>query len=206
MADDPRSPGDVSAHEAAALVRDCIAGDDAARARLWSGYNGLVRAALRRRLTQLTGNPPASEDVEDLTHDLFVRLMQDDCRALRRLRNARALGAWLVVVARNQAADHLRRTSREDRTQEAFLREEPAAYVASPETRVHRDEQRAQLREQLNQLGERDRLILDLYYQRGLRYADIASILGLNINTVATRLRRAKARLLELMEDGDHDG
>jgi RNA polymerase sigma-70 factor (ECF subfamily) len=202
----PDPPGSPGESDAARLVRECIAGDDRARARLWTEYNALVRSAVTRRLTQLTGAPPPPEDVEDLTHDLFVLLMQDDCRALRTLRDPDALVTWLVVMARNRAADHLRRAIRHERGRETLLREEPEPYTPSPEAGVVRSERHENVESQVQRLKDEERLILELYYQQELKYAEIAQVLGLNVNTVATRLRRAKARLLELMEDGDDAG
>ncbi len=48
------------------------------------------------------------EHAEDLTQDAFVAI----CRGLAQVRTPDALAGWICTVARNTAADHLRRRMR----------------------------------------------------------------------------------------------
>jgi len=65
-------------------------------------HRGLVYAVALR----VVGN---QHDAEDVVHDVFVKLLT---RADRRPATDATFPAWLACVARNQALDHLRRTSR----------------------------------------------------------------------------------------------
>ena len=55
--------------------------------------------------------------------------------------------------------------------------------------------------DKLAALSGPDCLVLDLYYLHQLKYAEIADVLGHNINTVSARIRRAKTKLRALLEE-----
>ena len=55
----------------------------------------------------------------------------------------------------------------------------------------------------LNKLKPRDREIFVLHYQCRCTIKDVALILGINENTIKSKLRRCKDKLNELKKDGD---
>lgn len=62
------------------------------------------------------------------------------------------------------------------------------------------------LLQQLNYLKVEDRNIIYLYYYEEYSIYEIGEILGMNKNTVSTRLRRAKSKLKGLMEGDELNG
>lgn len=62
------------------------------------------------------------------------------------------------------------------------------------------------LLQQLNYLKGEDRNIIYLYYYEEYSIYEIGEILGMNKNTVSTRLRRAKSKLKGLMEGDELNG
>lgn len=54
-------------------------------------------------------------------------------------------------------------------------------------------------------LEQKYRSVIFLYYYIGYSTAEIADILGAPVNTVSTRLRRARARLRTILTEVEHD-
>jgi RNA polymerase sigma-70 factor, ECF subfamily len=89
-------PADPYAEEAALAVaaRD---GDRAAFGLLYGRFSRMVHGILLARVPR--------RDVDDLVHDVFVIAL----RRLEGLREPRAVGPWLAMIARNRATDYHRR-------------------------------------------------------------------------------------------------
>jgi RNA polymerase sigma-70 factor (ECF subfamily) len=82
----------------AALVEAVLAGDRDMFGRLYQLYAPLVHGVLLARL-------PRSE-VEDMVQDIFLHAL----RKLHTLRDTRAFGPWIAMIARNRAMDFHRRS------------------------------------------------------------------------------------------------
>jgi RNA polymerase sigma-70 factor (ECF subfamily) len=88
---------DARAEEDALLVRRAQSGDQAAFTDLYRRYARVVHGLLLARI------PPS--EVEDLVQDVFLSAW----KRLDSLRDPKAFGGWLSMIARNRAADLLRR-------------------------------------------------------------------------------------------------
>ncbi len=185
----------------AELVRRCIAGDDAARAQFISTYDGLIHSAVARRVQRTAAARANAAHIDDIAHEVYVRLFADGCRALNTVRNAERLGAWLVTVSQNQTVAYLRKIGDTGLQQDESVAETPAPYEQSPDRRAIQNEQAQRLAACLAKLDDKDRLVLQLFYVYNLRYTDIADSLNMNINTVASRMMRAKQRLRDMLQD-----
>ena len=177
------------------LVARCLDGDDAAKAEFINTYGEFVRRAVARKLATLSAHPPVRQDVDDIANDILVRLLDNDCALLASIREHRSINAWLLVVCGNYTIDYVRRWSNRMRLQGAVAREEPAAYSPAPASALVEEEKQQAIATWLAELPDRDRIVLELYYTHGKKYAEIAETTGQNINTVATNIRRARARL-----------
>jgi len=154
------------------LVRSAQAGDLESRealARLW--LSRVYGASLAR-----LGN---AADADDLTQEVFCRAFQ----ALPRLRNPRRFGPWLLRIVRNAAHDRYRRRR-------------PAAEL--PEELEGRGEQPslegAALRAWRDLDGEA-RLVCWLKIMDGLRFVDIAELLGSSKSAVYRTYTKGLARM-----------
>ena len=134
-------------------------------------------------LFRLTGN---RELAEDLTQEVFLRLWQTPPGP-----EVRAPRAWLFRVAHNLALDALRRpgagTLPEQLTDDGFAED------------VHR---RLDLEAALAGLPPRDREIVTLHWNGGLRFREIAEILELPLGTVLWRHSRAISALRTKLDGG----
>jgi len=142
---------------------------------------------LRRYLTRLLNDPVTAEDV---CHEAFVKVLlhRDDCDQV-----ANAPG-WLYRIAKNTAYDHLRRQRRIAMTPLTDTYQAIGGAAALESQLVDAEPMWAAL----NHLPDHYRLPLLLQLAAGYPSHTIATMLGCNVNTIKTRLRRARLRFREL--------
>lgn len=162
-------------HSEEELVRACAAGDPLAWRRLVDLYSGWVLRVARSALRGAT-----EADVEDAAADVFRQLVERDRALLRSLRPPYHLRGWLALVTR-RACGKLRR--RKGPTAEP--RDVPAP--APPPA--------GSFAELLTQLPPADRLLLELFFVHDCSYEEIASILGISVESVGKQKTRALEKL-----------
>ena len=200
-----RRNGTVGANDVAGLIACCVRGDDQAQARFYAEFAGLVRCAVVRKLGATGAYDALRSDVDDMCNEVFARLFADDCRLLRRLHKPRSIQAWLMTIAQNHAVDQVRKWGVRWRTQAVAKETHEQRYNEGPDARAIASERLALLNKHLNALSYHERLVLDLFFVQGLKHVEIARVLGININTASARLRRAKAKLRNLVEEDRHE-
>ena len=132
----------------------------------------------------------ADRDGEDLVQDVFLALFHHVARGRPRTN----LRGWIFRVAHNLALRHLTREARRRRIRADLAAGWAAAAGPTPEDRYASREREARLAAALTALPPRERRCLQLRAE-GLRYREIARVLGLSLGTVANTMARALARL-----------
>jgi RNA polymerase sigma-70 factor (ECF subfamily) len=123
-------------------------------------------------------------EAEDVAQDVFVSLYR------RHDPEASYAPSWLYAAAAHTALNVVRgRTRRERRETRAAPAE--GDRVADPEGAAIAAEERATVRGALSRLPEKSAALLALRYS-GLSYAECATALGIGVDQVGTRLRRAQ--------------
>jgi len=177
-------PGD----EAALLAR-LKAGDTKAFETLVITYQHRVFGVALRMLG-------SRAEAEDIAQETFLRAH----RAVGEFRGEARLGTWLYAIASrlclNRIASAPRRLERADDA--ALLRlPAPGADAASA---LERSELEAALQQAIAALPEERRIVVVLRDLEGLDYEEVAEVLGLPLNTVRTRLHRARLDLKAKLE------
>ena len=111
------------------------------------------------------------------------------------------LRAWLFTIMHNQNVNEVRRSVREGVTVD--INEETTLTVrsnAEPSLQL-RDLERA-----ICKLPDEQRSVILLVGLEGMRYDEVAAILGVPIGTVRSRLSRGRDNLRRLMDMDDADG
>ena len=129
-------------------------------------------------------------DAEDATQETFVRMMS----SLGELREPGAFRGWLYRIALNEALETGRR-----RAAGAKALAASASMGTREEETVDRSELRQAVRRAVGGLEDKLRTTVELRYEHGLAYADIAQAMDCPEGTVATRLRRAHERLKQVL-------
>lgn len=158
-------------------------------------FEDFVRRNYGRVLAYLLSRTRTS----DLAHDLAQETFLQAYRSRHSYDPARAGQVeWVMGIARNVSANAARRQSSRAEQRvglEAILER---AWKAAPASAAE-DERLYTLRRCLEELTERTRTILELLYEGGLSYAEIAEQLGLGLSAVKVAASRARQSLLECM-------
>jgi len=147
-------------------------------------------------LYRLSGDRAAAEDLCQETWARFVA-------ALDRFDPGRRLSTWLYAIATNLWRD----ASRGGRTRAAAAAHLPELRsglgITTPPTPLEeasRRELEAEVREGVQGLPEEYRAVLVMRHYQGLRYAEIAEVLGCPIGTVKSRIHYAISHLRDRFE------
>ena len=136
-----------------------------------------------------------AEDARDIVQEALVQAFLK----LNSFRRESAFYTWLYRIAFNLAASHQRR--RRPTASLDGLREsgnvEPADEENDPAESLERQDRCRQVRRAIAQLADEYRSVLVLREIDGCRYEMIAEVLDLPINTVRSRLHRARLQLKE---------
>jgi len=139
-------------------------------------------------------------DAEDATQEALLRLWNH----LPRI-NLFNIRAWLLQVTRNYCLDQIRRRSnaaspnKADTDPDEILEEWPDDMAVDPSFAADSSFQLEKARQALLKLPETLRSVFVLYEANGLRYREIASTLGMPVNTVKVNLLRARQKLSTLI-------
>ena len=173
---------------------------DRARAGDRRAFGELVTRYMRRAYYAALGLVGSHEDALDLSQEAFARAF----RARASLDPDRPFYAWLYQIVRRLCFNFLRdRKTRLTRLQEAtpWLMDQAGTRAAQsdPGRSAERSELAALVEDAIERLPEREREVLVLKEFEGLRYREIAELLGIPIGTVMSRLYSARRNLaLEL--------
>ncbi|MFO1065731.1 MAG: sigma-70 family RNA polymerase sigma factor [Pirellulales bacterium] len=130
---------------------------------------------------------------DDVVADVFLSLVENDYRTLRRFRGQSSLGTYLVVVARRIA---IRKLTLVQRSRSAKnLTKEPASQDSSDESSLENMEEVQNL---LSHLPEQQATAVRMYHLEERSYREIGTRIGIPENSVGPLLSQARARLREL--------
>lgn len=174
-----------------AAVRRCLAGESAAFGEIVARWQDRIYATVYR----MTGD---AEDARDVAQETFLRAWLN----LRSFQGGASLGTWLHSIAINQVRSEMRRRGAQKRGAPVSLDAggddasiDPAdARPAAPE-RAETKEHVALLRAAVAALDPDSREVIVLRDMQGLSYDEIASVTGVPVGTVRSRLFRAREEL-----------
>jgi RNA polymerase sigma-70 factor (ECF subfamily) len=174
------------------LVERCLQGDDAA-------WETIVTAYTRRIYNMSYRYTSRSDEAEDLTQEVFIRVYQN----LRSYRaEAGSLQNWIIKVARNLIIDHYRQTRRFQQaggSEELERMDAPEERMASPQRRVEQDETSRFVRDGLRSLSPELKEAVILRDLEGMAYQEIADLLNIPEGTVKSRINRGRIELARLL-------
>ena len=177
-----------------ALFDRACAGDRAA----FGDYVRLYQDRLYRGVLRLVTDP---DDAREITQEAFTRALQH----LDDFRGDSAGYTWLFRIAMNLATTHLRTRGRR-RTmsldaptngggENGRAEQLPDRRAPDPADGAARSETRQQLLDALARVDDEARAVLVLRDLEGFDYRQMANLLGLPLNTLKSRLFRARLAL-----------
>ena len=169
------------------LVRLAVYGETWAFGRLVERYGGRIFGRIRRVVKQ-------PEEAEDLVQEIFLQAY----RRLGQLRDGRRFSGWLLKIADNAAFRWRQRRMVQIRFEQLLTAE--WGEHAVDESEAER-EARMVVRQAIRQLSDAHRDVIEHHYFKGHSYAETAQQLGLEMNTVRSRLQKARQRIRKEMSE-----
>ncbi len=171
------------------IIHKSAAGDIQAFAEIYKSassfvYNVALRTARNR------------EDAQEITQEVFLKVFKN----LRDFRFKSSFKTWLYRITVNTALNALKKAAHERRRQFAYhenISAELPTQAEAIETSLDHSGQKEQVNKMLETLNPEYRTCIVLREMQGLRYDEIAQVLQININTVRSRLKRAREMLLK---------
>ena len=183
------------------LLFRCLSGDKTASEDLVRRFSDLVYRSVQ--YTLMARQVPFNRfDLEDLHHTVFLKLFDQNHKKLRQYqgKNGCSLASWIRMITVRTVLDTLRKKG----VDSMGWQNKRIPLEQSPELKAERDdtgalyeksEQRRSLREGITKLAPRDKLFVQLHFERGLSLTEIADIMNLTIGSTYTLKHRAIQRL-----------
>ncbi len=175
----------------ATLVRECLAGKPRAFGRLYERYKSMVYELAYR----MTRN---HEEAEDVLQDTFLRAM----RALSTYDTQYKFSTWILTIASRLCVDRWRASRHRELSLDADSGEVGLQLPhpgERPDEHTFRREVAALVEDGLQRVPEDYRVMLILRHRLELSYEEIASVTGMPLGTVKTRIHRARERLAKAL-------
>ena len=177
------------------LVRRILSGDDAAFSIMIEKYQKSVHALIWRKIGDY-------HYAEEIMQDVFLQAY----RKLSTLKNPNQFAGWLHVMANRLCIDWLRKQKRIRKQQPTMQSLEGTRLdeIEASSYTHHLSEQWTTQRTEychelvqtlLEKLPENERTVVTLYYLDEMPTKEIGKFLGVPVNTIASRLHRARKRL-----------
>ncbi|MBO9593941.1 MAG: RNA polymerase sigma-70 factor [Niabella sp.] len=131
---------------------------------------------------------------EEVVSDVFVKIWENR-KTLTAIRN---FSHYIYIATRHQALNYIK--SRKGTGFEE-LGESGSLSFKTPEKSMIAKENLQKIAGAINELPSRCRLIFRLIKEEGLKYQDVATLLGLSIKTVENQMTIAMKRIVEILEE-----
>jgi RNA polymerase sigma-70 factor, ECF subfamily len=178
------------------LVERLVADDKLAWRTFARNYTGLVISVIRRVMTRFS-RISSEQDVDEIYARFCLELLAHDKKKLRLFDPAKGsrFSTWLGLLATNATYDYLRKLRRYSGTEPLPERDNFASESPSAFDLVALGEQARLAAEILDDLSQRDREFVELYFGEGLGPEEISRRMGISVKTVYTKKHKITARL-----------
>ena len=175
------------------LIHAVLSGDDSAFNRLVEKYQKSIHALAWRKIGDF-------HYAEEITQDTFLRAYQN----LSTLRNPNQFSGWLCVIANRLCLHWLRKhksanqlQSLEDTPMEEIEKSAYAHHVLEQRETEATEHRFEIVKKLLEKLPDGERTVMTLYYLGEMKTKEISKFLGVSVETIRTRMHRARKRLQE---------
>ena len=184
------------------LLRLAIIGDGAAFTELWDTHIDSLRSYIKSRMKNLD---------DFYVDDICSRSFEKAFRQIRSYDPSKSqFSTWLTNIAHNTALDIVEQENRSHKRYVSIDQDRSAGSAVNsigsdkdtPLESIIRDEDQVQTEKYIEGLPELYRKIAKMRLVDGLQYSEIAEETGLPLNTVRTRIRRAKTQIDKIKSEG----
>ncbi len=183
----------------AELAELALEGNQAAFIVLYVRHNAGVRSHISRYISQ-------KEDIEDICLESFQKAFS----RLDTYNPEYKFSTWIYRIARNTAFDHISSKDREKSSlpmtsisEQSSEANEVPDVVDNPEDEIITQQEYDKWMANIDKLKEEYKTVAKMNLIDNYGYQEIAEALDIPINTVKTRIRRAKIQLINMMNVSD---
>ena len=171
------------------LIYRVLSGDDEAFGTLVQKYQKSVHALAWRKIGDF-------HFAEEITQDAFLQAYEK----LRTLKELNQFAGWLYVITNNLCTDWLRKQKPApqplgDASVRAIDQLTYERYVLEQRETEATERRHEIVKHLLEKLPESERTVVTLYYLGEMTTREISKFLGVSVNTITSRLQRARERL-----------
>ena len=171
------------------LIQRILSGDESAFTALVERHRKWVHSLAWREI----GDFHAAQEI---TQDTFIQAF----KSLPSLRDPARFSGWLHVIAKRQCIEWLRRKPMTMQSLDAMPKAELerlsyVQYLEEEQSQASTDGLREVVERLLQKLPVNERSVMVLHYYKGLTYEEVSALLDVSLNTVKSRLYRARKRL-----------
>ncbi len=194
-----KNPADWSDRE---LLKFVVRSD----ARGWAELVRRFRPLIYRCITKVTlkyAPGLGSADLDEIYADVMMQLVRDDMHKLRIYNPARGtkLGSWIGMISVNAAYDFLRSAGRRPLLDKVDGNIDPHEECdRTPLDQLIEKERWEHLNSLLSDFTDKDRMFVELYYQKGLEAEEIASEMQISLKTVYSKKHKIRAHLVRVLQ------
>jgi len=180
------------------LLKGCISGDKKGWTIFVQRYNKLIYHTIYRTL-RVNDKPTNQDEVNDLFQEVFTSFCAEHFKKLRMFdpRKGCSLASWLRMITVRMTIDHLR--SNKPLTSLDDLSTEPSQ--AGDQEMIIDEESLNHLKELLEELPAKDKLLVELFFMRELPPEEVAQILHISVGAFYTRKNRIIEKLRKIATD-----
>ena len=143
-----------------------------------------------------------TEIAKDMVQNTFINCYKN----LDSFRYDAQVKTWLYRITINECKDYLKSWNYKMVQVRSFINETTRSMLPSTERTVIDKYNNQEMKESIFSLPKVYREVIYLYYYDSLTTVEIANVLDIPVNTVKTRLRRAKQRLESLIKEVEFYG
>ena len=142
------------------------------------------------------------ETAKDLVQNTFIKCYKN----IDSFRFDAQIKTWLYRITINECKDYLKSWNYKMVQVKSFINETAKSILPSTEKKVIDKYNNDEIKDTIYSLPKVYREVVYLYYYDSLSTEEIANVLDISVNTVKTRLRRAKQRLESMLKEAELHG
>ncbi len=174
------------------IISKVLNGDNSAYAVLVNRYQDYVFTLTLRMIK-------SREDAEEVAQDIFIKAY----RSLANFRGDAKFSTWLYTIANTTCITFLRKRKPEVQSLDNEKVFEAADSVDSgmQANQIEQKSRLAMVSNAISMLNPEDAQVITLFYKAEQSLEEIATVMGIEVNTAKVRLHRARTRLKEKMHE-----
>lgn len=174
------------------LIKQSLAGNQEAYITLIKNIQSDLYRVARARLSNI-------DDINDAIQETIIISFKD----LKKLKHIEYFKTWITKILINQCNQIYRKRNKQLNIFNKLLNTND--YLHLEDTSIHNKENELDFDILIDKLNYNEKIVITLYYNNQFSTKEIADILNTSVNTVKSRLTRAKKKLKLYCEEGGYN-